>query len=141
MNTVKGSCFCGKVAFQITPPTLFCGHCHCSMCRRPHGAPFVTWVGVPMEQFEITHGQEDLQTFTSSEKGRRQFCATCGSQLFCYHLNKQGQPKFMDVTLASLKGQIDRQPEAHFYYDSKADWVEANDTLPKLGGPQGNQPL
>ena len=139
---VSGSCFCGAVAFEIELPTLFCGHCHCSMCRRPHGASFVTWTAVPTERFQITQGEDELKTYESSHHGRRQFCGTCGSQIFCWHLTKDGgPPKIIDVTMASFHGPIDRLPEGHAYYDSRADWSVINDDLPKRGGKSGIEPL
>ncbi len=142
MTTVTGSCFCGEVRYEIDLPTRFCGHCHCSMCRRPHGAAFVTWTAVPPEQFRITAGEAALQTFESSSHGRRQFCRRCGSQMFCFHTrDDDAPPDLIDVTLASLHGPIDRQPEAHFYFDSRADWSKISDDLPKLGGATGIEPL
>ena len=140
-DRVTGSCFCGVVSFEIDLPTLFCGHCHCSMCRRPHGAPYVTWVGVPPQQFRVTAGADHLRTYASSSDGRRQFCNECGTQLFCWHEGEDGETRLMDVTLASLHEAIDRNPEAHFYYDSRAPWTEVNDSLPKLGGVSGTEPL
>ena len=55
MNTppVQGACLCGAVRFQVTLPTLFCVHCHCTMCQRNHGAAYVTWFGVPKDQTRI----------------------------------------------------------------------------------------
>jgi len=142
MSTVAGSCFCGAVSFEIDLPTLFCGHCHCSMCRRPHGAGFVTWTGVPPAQFRITAGSESLRTYRSSALGRRQFCENCGSQLFCFHEKEDASPPDMiDVALASLHADIDRRPEMHFFYDSRATWTVVNDDLPKLGGETGLEPL
>jgi len=135
-SIVTGSCFCGAVKFEIELPTLFCGHCHCSMCRRPHGASFVTWTGVPPERFRITAGEQDIARFGSSEKGTRSFCRNCGSQIFC-----QTEPEVIDIALAALHGKIDRRPEAHYYYDSRADWTVVNDDLPKLGGKSGMEPL
>ncbi len=135
-SIVTGSCFCGAVKFEIELPTLFCGHCHCSMCRRPHGASFVTWTGVPPERFKLTAGEQDIARFGSSEKGTRSFCRNCGSQIFC-----QTEPEVIDIALAALHGKIDRRPEAHYYYDSRADWTVVNDDLPKLGGKSGMEPL
>ncbi len=135
-SIVPGSCFCGAVKFEIKLPTLFCGHCHCSMCRRPHGASFVTWTGVPPERFRITAGEQDVARFRSSEKGTRSFCRNCGSQMFC-----QTEPEVIDIALAALHGKIDRRPEEHYYYDSRADWTVVNDDLPKLGGKSGMEPL
>ncbi len=140
--SVTGSCFCGAVAFEIDLPTLFCGHCHCSMCRRPHGASFVTWTAVPPEQFRIKEGEGELTTYQSSHHGRRQFCRTCGSQLFCWHEGEDGTPpKMIDVTLASLHGAIDREPAVHVFYDSRADWTVVHDALPKRGGESGTELL
>ena len=133
---VKGGCFCGAVAFEIELPTTFCGHCHCSMCRRPHGASFVTWTGVPPERLTIIKGEKDIATYQSSEHGTRRFCRICGSQMFC-----QTEPEVVDIALAALHGKIDRDPEAHYYYDSRAEWTNVIDDLPKLGGKDGMQPL
>ena len=135
-SKVSGSCFCGAVQFEIELPTEFCGHCHCSMCRRPHGASFVTWTGVPPERFRITAGEHDIVRFRSSERGTRSFCRHCGSQMIC-----QIEPDMIDIALASLHGKIDREPEAHYYYDSRAEWTRVNDDLPKLGGESGMEPL
>ncbi len=140
-KTITGSCFCGDVQFEIELPTLFCAHCHCSMCRRPHGASFVTWVGVPIQQFHVTSAENRTQTYESSELGRRQFCKRCGSQLFCWHEDSEGAIKHMDVTLASLHGPIDQTPQGHYYYDSRAEWTRVHDDLPKFGGATGTAPL
>ena len=141
-GTVSGSCFCGEVTYEIDLPTLFCGHCHCSMCRRPHGPSYVTWTGVPPDQFRVVSGAKHLKTYASSKLGRRQFCEECGSQLFCWHETEDGSPpEMIDVTVASLHGGIDRQPESHIFYDSRAGWTVVNDDLPKLGGKTGIEPL
>ena len=135
---VEGGCFCGAITFEIALPTLFCGHCHCSMCRRPHGASYVTWTAVRPKQFRITSGEDRLRTYESSVHGRRQFCEVCGSQMFCWHASEDGAPpKVIDITLASLHGPIDREPSKHLYYDSRADWTVVNDDLSKLGGATG----
>lgn len=141
-SSLQGRCFCGEIRYEINLPTLFCGHCHCSMCRRPHGAGFVTWFAVPPGQIAVAAGKDQLKTYESSEHGRRQFCGRCGTQLFCYHVKDDGAPPdFIDITLATMVDPIDRQPEVHFFYDSKAEWLGVNDELPKLGGETGTEPL
>lgn len=106
------------------------------MCRRPHGAAFVTWAAVPPERLNITAGVEQIKRYQSSANGTRSFCNNCGSQLFCQVAEDE-----VDIAMAALHGPIDRVPEEHYYYDSRADWVEINDNLPKLGGADGMQPL
>ena len=107
------------------------------MCRRPHGAAFVTWTAVPPKQLKITAGEEQITRFESGPpKGVRCFCSKCGSHLFC-----QVKEDVVDIAMAALNGPIDRLPEKHWYYDSRADWVEIDDKLPKFGGADGMQPL
>lgn len=142
LGSVTGGCFCGAVAYQIELPTLACIHCHCSMCRRPHGASYVTWAVVAPKQFRITSGEEHLQTYASSAQGRRQFCAVCGSQMICWHEGSDGSPpRVIDVALASLHGDIDRIPGGHYFYDSRAPWTDIADGLPKFGGRTGTELL
>jgi hypothetical protein len=136
-GAVSGRCFCGAVRFEVTAPTLFCGHCHCSMCRRAHGAAFVTWFGVPYERFRVSAGEDRLVRRKSSDHGTRSFCGSCGSQLFCESTN---HPDWIDVTLASMEGPIDREPEGHFHVDDRAPWTRLDDGLPRFGGPTGLEP-
>ena len=89
------------------------------------------------KRLKINAGDEQITQFESGPpKGVRSFCSKCGSHLFC-----QVEEDVIDIAMASLNGPIDRLPEKHWYYDSRADWVEINDNLPKLGGADGMQPL
>jgi hypothetical protein len=74
-ETVTGGCLCGTVRFTVRLPTAFCGHCHCSMCRRNHGAAYVTWVAVPRDQLSIEQGLGELTRYESSLHGSRSFCS------------------------------------------------------------------
>jgi hypothetical protein len=136
-TTVSGSCFCGAVRFSVRLPTLFCGHCHCSVCRRSHGAGYVTWFAVPRPQLSLEAGDAQLVRFASSEHGARSFCGRCGSSLFCESTRR---PDEVDVALASMHGPIDRGPQLHVFFDDRAPWVAVGDDLPRLGGETGLEP-
>ena len=136
-RSVSGACLCGAVRFEVDLPTSFCAHCHCGMCRRNHGAGYVTWVGLPDSQFRILAGEDQLVAYVSSEHGVRSFCRTCGSSLTCVSSHHPGR---VDVPLANFHGAIDREPQLHFYFDDRADWVAVADDLPKLGGKSGIEP-
>lgn len=137
-ETVEGGCFCGAVRFRVELPSLFCGHCHCSMCRRLHGAGYVTWFAVTEAKLRVEAGEPDLENFQSSDHGSRAFCRRCGSQLFC---RSSHHPDRVDIPLASMHGPIDRAPQVHVWFDSGAPWVVAADGLPRLGGATGLEPL
>ena len=136
-DSFTGSCFCGAVRFSVRAPTTFCGHCHCSMCRRNHGAGYVTWFVVPNSQFTLDAG-EDLTRYRSSDHGTRSFCRRCGSSLFCESTN---HPDVIDIVLANMHGAIDRAPSCHFYFDDRVDWMAVDDGLPRLGGKSGMEPI
>ena len=136
-NFVTGSCFCGAVRFEVDLPSLFCAHCHCSMCRRSNGAAFVTWFGVEVGHLRLLDSTSVVR-HRSSEYGTRSFCGRCGSPLFC---ESSLHPERIDITLASMEAPIDREPQAHTYYDCRVDWIEDLAALPKLGGAGGSQKL
>lgn len=119
-------------------PSLFCAHCHCSICRRIHGAGFVTWFAVPRAQLRITAGESDLVRFQSSDHGTRSFCGSCGSTLF---FESTLHAERIDIVLANMDGPIDREPQLHAYFDCRAEWVTVEDSLPRLGGETGVDPL
>ena len=135
---VHGACLCGAVKFTAELPSLFCGHCHCSMCRRNHGAAYVTWFAVNRSRFQIDEGADVLVRNASSDHGTRSFCGRCGSSLFC---ESSHQPDHVDIVLANMEGTIDRVPEMHFYWSDRADWTIVNDGLPRFGGPTGTEPI
>lgn len=122
-----GSCLCGAVRFRVQPPTLWCAHCHCTLCQRAHGAAFVTWVGVPAGQISMDEAR--LQWHKSSAQAERGFCRDCGSSLF---FRSERWPGEIHVTRANFHGGIDREPEAHAYYESHVPWARLADNLPKV---------
>ena len=116
----KGSCLCGAVGFEVTLPTKWCAHCHCSMCRRAHGAGFVTWVGVRAGQFRITAGESQIHRYRSSNEAVRSFCSSCGSTLL---FESQRWPGEVHIVLANFTTPIDRDPEGHAYADDRVSWI------------------
>jgi hypothetical protein len=136
-STVTGGCLCGRVRFEIELPTLFCAHCHCSICRKAHGSGYVTWTAVPYARFRVTAGAEGLRRYDSSQHGWRSFCGTCGSHMLC---ESKTHPEHIDIALGSLDGEIDRVPELHVFVDDRASWADVSDGLPRLGGATGMEP-
>ncbi|MEM9301013.1 MAG: GFA family protein [Pseudomonadota bacterium] len=130
-ETVEGRCLCHAVHYRIELPTLWCSHCHCSMCQQAHGAAFVTWVGVAEERFTVTAGKRAIAWHASSTEAERGFCKECGSSLF---FRSERWPGEVHVTRANLVGDIDREPQAHAFYDAHVDWLKLGDDLPRKAG-------
>jgi hypothetical protein len=124
----KGSCLCGGVGFEIGGELGPMAHCYCSMCRKHHGAPFVTYVGVDSSEFRWLKGEDLVERYQSSPGLQRGFCRTCGSNL--------PVPDPAEKTLFVPAGTLDDdpgvRPAAHIFVASKARWVEIGDDLPQF---------
>jgi hypothetical protein len=123
----KGGCLCGRISFAARFPSLWAAHCHCTRCQRAHGAAFVTWVGFPAEQVEIS-GEDDLRWFVASEGGSRGFCGICGSPMF---FRSDRWPGELHVARALFHEAIDREPQAHVFFETHVAWNAIGDELPK----------
>jgi hypothetical protein len=75
---MKGSCLCGSVSIVAADHTAMSA-CHCGMCRRWGGGPFLSvHCGSDMK---LT-GTEHVTVFKSSDWAERGFCANCGTHLY-----------------------------------------------------------
>ena len=83
----EGRCLCGSVQVTANNASNSVGACHCNMCRRWGGGPFMTTdCGA-----EVTiSGEEHVSVFDSSPWAERGFCSKCGSHLF-YRIKQTGQ--------------------------------------------------
>lgn len=123
-----GSCLCGAITFEVDLPSKWCAHCHCTMCRRAHGAAYVTWFGVDVGQFRVTAGAGELLRYASSPGASRSFCGRCGSSLFFESVRWPGE---IHVVLANLHGELDRAPQAHVFWETHVPWGIPGDELPR----------
>ena len=89
MTEMKGSCLCGAVQITAKPVDNNVGACHCGMCRKWGGGPFMEISCGTEVTFD---GEESITVFDSSDWAERGFCSKCGSHLF-YRLkhNKEHQ--------------------------------------------------
>jgi len=128
---VSGSCFCGAIGFAATLPSKWCAHCHCSMCRKSHGAGYVTWVGFDSGQVSITRGEDQLEWFDSSPGAQRGFCSNCGSSLFFRSERWAGE---LHIALGCMDDDIDRQPQANVFFDTHVAWMPIDTSLKQVDG-------
>ncbi len=128
MTTVSGACFCRAVQFRVDLPSKWVAHCHCTMCRRAHGAAFVTWVGMDETHCHAEDREGLLRWYHSSPEAERGFCSRCGSTLFFRSSRWAGE---LHIVLANFDDDVDRAPETHVFYDTHVDWFRVVDDLPK----------
>jgi hypothetical protein len=77
----KGQCLCGTVTWEITGQPHGASHCHCSMCRKAHGAAFATYWTVAPGDLRFISGTDAIVVYPSSPTLPRAFCGTCGAKV------------------------------------------------------------
>lgn len=126
---VQGSCLCGQIEYQVEliPNKTF--NCHCSYCRKAHGAAFVTVTLAKGDTLHITKGQESLKEHINDLGGVRAFCSNCGTRLMNYAPDKT---MYLSIVLSTVDTPVDFQPVAHVNIESKASWHEPYEGIPKF---------
>jgi hypothetical protein len=81
-------------------------HCHCSICRKHHGAPFATYVHGPLDGFRLL----------------------AGSGVPRMSLER----KVAVIPAGSLDSDPGARPSAHIFVGSKASWFDITDGLPQF---------
>jgi hypothetical protein len=123
---LKGGCFCGRIRYETTAAPFHETNCHCSICRRTSGAPFVTWFSVPRSEFRLVSGEP--ARFESTAAATRSFCPHCGTALTFEHGDF---PDEIDVTTCSLDRPELVPPKDHTWTSSKVTWLELPNELPE----------
>ena len=124
--TIKGSCFCGEVNYQIDGKLRDARSCHCSMCRKAFGAQASAFAFVKPEEFSWASGEELLTGYESKKGPGLKFCSKCGSTLVGTY-----KGEIMGVTLGCVNGNPGIELGMHIFVGSKASW----ETIP-AGVPQ-----
>ena len=132
-----GSCLCGAVRWRMESPYIRMTNCHCSMCRKAHGAPFATYIRVDKNRFELLSGAESITIYEASASFKRRFCSQCGSVTWI------GGGDFIGVAAGCLNEDPGIRSQQHIFTASKAPWHVIADTLPQADEftPGTNRPV
>ncbi len=126
---LAGGCLCGGVRYRLDAAPLRISHCHCHMCRRAAGAPFVTWLTVARDALRFTVGSPRARR--SSPHAVRTFCAECGTPVT---FTADAHPESIDLTLGSLDDPEAVTPDEHIWTTSQLAWLRLDDDLPRYRG-------
>jgi hypothetical protein len=134
MNTHSGSCFCGKVTFEVTGEPAAMGYCHCSSCRHWSAGPVNAFTLWDPKSLRVTQGADLIGTYNKTPLSFRKWCRQCGGHLFTDH------PTFGLVDVyAALIPKLRFEPGVHVNYEDTVlrihDGVMKLKDFPKeLGG-------
>ena len=124
---MRGSCACGSIQYELLDNFLIANHCHCSTCRKLHGAAFATFGHAKAEAFSWIQGEELLTSYQSSSGNVRNFCRVCGSNMPSVF----PEMNYVRIPLVTLDDDPEIKSAVHLFVKSKVPWFEIADTLPQ----------
>ncbi|MBB4001249.1 GFA family protein [Aurantimonas endophytica] len=125
MTVRTGGCNCGAVRLEIRGEPIRVGLCHCTVCRKETGGPYLAFVVFP-EAAVTAHGETRSW---ADDFVRRHFCPTCGSRLFSVEGNGE-----VEVRLGCLDAApTDLAPTYENWVVHRESW------LPELPGAGQNE--
>lgn len=125
----KGSCLCGAIQYSVDKIEKNMVHCHCTMCRKFHGAAFATFGETRIENFHWLRGKEQLKAYIATNGTKRLFCNTCGSSLIFMPSSDTGE--YVEFSLGTLDSVIENKPDAHIFTNYASCWFQITDDLPQ----------
>jgi hypothetical protein len=124
--TVRGSCLCGAVQFEVAGEFEPRSYCHCASCKRLSGGAATANARARSDSIRLTAGRDVIRTYQPNEGSAKTFCSVCGSNLF-----GGGWPEseFCSVRLPAIDSPFEGRPTRHIFTRSVAPW----ETLPDDG--------
>lgn len=126
-EVVTGGCLCGAIRYEADRSAFRTGCCHCRMCQKATGAPFISFIHVPNSAFRYTLGEP--KNYTTTEISDASFCGGCGTTIMIKYY-----PEYYDsyvVLSATLDNPNEFPPERHSGTESQMHWLKLDDGLPR----------
>jgi hypothetical protein len=107
----RGSCHCGRIAFEVEGTIERAMSCNCSLCQRKGG---LMWF-VPREKLRLLTPDENASTYTFNKHViKHRFCPVCGIHPYGEAADKQGKP-MAAINIRCLEGiELENIPVTHF---------------------------
>lgn len=127
--SIKGSCLCGTVRFEINGELNHFFLCHCQHCRKDTGSAHAANVFSSTAQLHWLSGETQVKHFRLKDSRHgKSFCSECGSALPW----QSSDPELLVIPAGSLDEALPLKPQAHLFTASKADWDDGFGDLPRF---------
>lgn len=107
----RGSCHCGRVAFEVDGTIESALACNCSICQRKGS---LLWF-VPRERLKLLTPESNASTYTFNKHHiKHRFCPTCGMHPYGEGVDQQGN-QTAAVNIRCLEDiDLEAIPVTHF---------------------------
>jgi len=135
-EALTGGCLCGAVRYEATGTPGLSAICHCHMCQRATGGPFMPVMFMPTDAVKVTKGEPHV--YPSSPTSNRIFCGRCGSPLFFERHTRS----LFGIAVGSFDDPNIFKPQVHIAMESAMTWLDIHDDAPRYAQkPDGMTPL
>ena len=136
--SLKGSCLCGAVSYEVTGTPAGFDLDHCSCCRKSSGSAFKAELIFKTAEFRWVCGRPLVKTYEAPVRNmppgyRRTFCVACGGPL------PTVDDDMVNVPAGTLDDDPGLRPQRHIFVDFKASWFEI--TVCSPASPQNRHEL
>ena len=125
-DSIRGSCLCGGIRFEVTGEPVTMAYCHCSRCRKAGG---IANLMVKAQDFRWLQGAELVARYTPEPPWKlvRCFCRVCGTYLG----EPETHPEAFTLSAHALDDDPRIRPVLHEQVASKPGWYQLTDGLPE----------
>jgi hypothetical protein len=129
-ESLAGSCLCGSVKFEVTPPFTAFRYCHCSRCQKASGSAHAANAFVPVAQFHWREGEALIKRYdhAPSQRFAVWFCTQCGSRV--PHAVRGRDDMLIPAGLLDAVPADLLRPENSIFWASRAPWYVAPGEMP-----------
>src|SRR5688572_25347243 len=124
---IRGSCLCGQIKYQLVGGVELINHCHCSMCRKAHGAAFGSFLHAAADGFRWVSGENLIARYQSSPGNARAFCRVSGS-----NMPTAENGNHVNIPAGTLTDDPVVRPMVNIIAGSQAPWFEIEGSLPQF---------
>ena len=117
-SNLTGGCQCGAVRYEMLGAPQWTTICHCGMCKKASGQPFMAFAGGKADRLRWTRGTPAF--FQSSDVAERGFCPQCGTPLT---YGRKGA-ETLSVTIGSLDDPAAVTPTLQNGVEGKLPWLD-----------------
>jgi hypothetical protein len=127
-STLKGSCLCGAVKYEVTGEPKRFYHCHCSRCRKATGTGHASNLFLQPAALKWLSGEEQVVAFKVlaandlPTPSAQPVAAACRV--------KRTTSDIVMIPAGSLDDAAPIKPQANIFSDSRAGWSCTDDELP-----------
>lgn len=124
-GTLRGSCLCGAVEYEIAQPFMRFVHCYCRRCRKATGTARATNIVVSPGQLRWLRGESVTGRWDMPEAAS--FATMVCTRCFCPVPHPTRSGRAVIVPAGSLDDLPPHGPTEHTQWASRADWVSIDE--------------